>query len=402
MNPPTINTIILKVAAPCNLNCTYCYEYNRGDDSWKTKPGSIAPDRCTLVGQRIREYCLSVGVDEFGINLHGGEPMLLGPRRIGEAIDAIRKAAAPITVRFGMQTNGTLTSPEMVEVLSAKGVNVGVSLDGDEFSNRHRVDHKGRQTREATVKGAQLLNDAGVLAGLQAVIDLDSDPILVLDSLVRLRPGMLELSIPFGNHDNPPDAAANGTTLGQWLCNAFDHWVRTPALADLRIRFLQDALEAVLSENSRSDWFPGAPPGYLVVATDGAYEGLDTLKVAGDNGRVLNMNIADASISEAAAHPLIQMRSTSDQLCAECASCPIVKWCNGGYFPTRFGRGNGFLNPSVYCEDFKMLFEHIAEWALPQKNIPEEAAERISLRLRKLRAQEVLHGKSKEFVPSTV
>jgi uncharacterized protein len=288
----------------------------------------------------------------------------------------------------------------MVEILSAKGVNVGVSLDGDEFSNRHRVDHKGRQTREATVKGAQLLNNAGVLAGLQAVIDLDSDPALVLDSLVKLRPGMLELTIPFGNHDNPPDAGANGTSLGQWLCDAFDHWVKTPALAALRIRFLQDALEAVLAENSRSDWFPAAPPGYLVVATDGAYEGLDTLKVGGDNGRVLNMNIADASIAEAASHPLIQMRSTADQLCAECVACPIVQWCNGGYFPTRFGRGNGFLNPSVYCEDFKLLFGHIAEWVLSQKSLPEEAAKRISHRLQKLRAQEALGTQFKELVPS--
>jgi uncharacterized protein len=288
----------------------------------------------------------------------------------------------------------------MVAVLSAKGVNVGVSLDGDEFSNRHRVDHKGRQTREATVRGAQLLNDAGVLAGVQAVIDLDSDPVLVLESLVKLRPGMLELTIPFGNHDNPPDAAANGTSLGQWLCDAFDHWVTTPALVDLRIRFLQDALEAVLTEKSRSDWFPAAPPGYLVVATDGAYEGLDTLKVAGDNGRVLNMNIADASIAEAASHPLIQMRSTADQLCAECVACPIVQWCNGGYFPTRFGRGNGFLNPSVYCEDFKLLFGHIAEWVLSQKSLPEEVAKRISHRLQKLRAQEALGPQFKELVSS--
>lgn len=390
MNSPSINTIILKVAAPCNLNCSYCYEYNRGDESWKTKPGSIAPERCELLGQRIREYCFSIGAKEFGINLHGGEPMLLGPRRIGEAIDIIRAAAAPVTVRFGMQSNGTLTSPEMVEILSAKGVNVGVSLDGDEFSNRHRVDHKGRQTREATVRGARLLNDAGVLAGLQAVVDLDSDPVSVLDALVEIRPGMLELTIPFGNHDNPPEAAANGTTLGRWMCDAFDHWVTTPALGALRIRFLQDALEMVLSENSRSDWFPGAPPGYLVVATDGAYEGLDTLKVGGENGRVLNMNITDASISEAAAHPLIQMRSTSDQLCAECASCPIVKWCNGGYFPTRFGRGNGFFNPSVYCEDFKLLFAHIAEWVLSQKNLPDADAERIANRLRNLRNQGAL------------
>ena len=30
-----INEFIIKIASRCNLNCTYCYEYNQGDDSWK-------------------------------------------------------------------------------------------------------------------------------------------------------------------------------------------------------------------------------------------------------------------------------------------------------------------------------------------------------------------------------
>ena len=37
-NNHIIDTVILKVVAPCNLNCSYCYEYNMGDDSWKFKP----------------------------------------------------------------------------------------------------------------------------------------------------------------------------------------------------------------------------------------------------------------------------------------------------------------------------------------------------------------------------
>lgn len=123
-----INTIVLKVASPCNLNCSYCYEYNRGDTSWKLKPASLSVERCSLLGLRVREYCSSERLQEFGITLHGGEPMLVGPRRIAEAIDTIRSTAAPVQVRFGMQTNGTLTSPEMVDVLAARNVNVGVSL----------------------------------------------------------------------------------------------------------------------------------------------------------------------------------------------------------------------------------------------------------------------------------
>jgi sulfatase maturation enzyme AslB (radical SAM superfamily) len=381
MKAPSISTIILKVAAPCNLNCSYCYEYNRGDDSWKLKPGSISTERCELIGSRVRDYCLENGLKEFGINLHGGEPMLLGPRRIAEAIDVLRTSAAPVLLRFGMQSNATLASEEMVEVLRQRHVNVGVSLDGDEFSNRFRVDHKGRPTREATVNGIRLLRQAGIFAGLQAVIDLQSDPVSVINALAGLDAPMLELTIPFGNHDNPPQSHDSQQDLGDWLCKAFDHWVGTPSLARLRIRLLQDAVEAVLSEQPASEWFPSAPPGYLVVATDGAYEGLDTLKVVGSEGRVLHMNISEASISQALDHPSIQMRNGPQQLCDECRDCAIVRWCNGGYFPTRFGKGNGFKNPSVYCDDLKVFLSHVARWILSQRDTPDTIRQRINQRL---------------------
>ena len=33
--------------------------------------------------------------------------------------------------------------------------------------------------------------------------------------------------------------------------------------------------------------------------------------------------------------------------------------CGGGYFPHRYSKKNGFKNPSVYWEDYLMLFDHI-------------------------------------------
>ena len=386
MSKSPINTIILKVAAPCNLNCTYCYEYNRGDSSWKSKPPSVSLDLCAKLGERIRDYCSESGISRFGVNLHGGEPMLAGAKKVANIIDKIRESASPVKVRFGMQTNATLTSPEMVEVLASRGVNVGVSLDGDDFSNRYRVDHNGSASRDRTVAGISLLRSGGIFAGIQAVIDLDSEPERVLDSIVEFDPPMMELTIPFGNYDNPPQADPKRYSLGDWLVRAFDHWVSTPRLSRIRIRFLQDALESILTEKSTSDWFPSVPPGYLVVATDGSYEGLDTLKVVGADGRILNQNILDSSIAEALNHPSIIARSDSNQLCAECRSCSVVKWCNGGYYPTRFGRGREFDNPSVYCSDLKQFFSRNAEWLVTQVELPDDLRKKISKKLDNLTA----------------
>ena len=52
------NTLIVKFASPCNLNCTYCYEYNTGDDSWKKKPKFISAENAKILNNRLREYLI--------------------------------------------------------------------------------------------------------------------------------------------------------------------------------------------------------------------------------------------------------------------------------------------------------------------------------------------------------
>ena len=48
-----LDWIVLKIAQRCNLNCTYCYVYNRGDDSWRGRPPIISVDVIEAVGRRV-------------------------------------------------------------------------------------------------------------------------------------------------------------------------------------------------------------------------------------------------------------------------------------------------------------------------------------------------------------
>ena len=33
--------------------------------------------------------------------------------------------------------------------------------------------------------------------------------------------------------------------------------------------------------------------------------------------------------------------------------------CGGGYLPHRYGAGNGYRNPTIYCADYRKLIPHI-------------------------------------------
>ncbi|HEX3955518.1 MAG TPA: HEXXH motif-containing putative peptide modification protein, partial [Trebonia sp.] len=46
-------------------------------------------------------------------------------------------------------------------------------------------------------------------------------------------------------------------------------------------------------------------------------------------------------------------------LCPACRECPLVRACGGGLYPHRYRSANGFDNPSVYCDDLKILIPRV-------------------------------------------
>jgi len=330
-----------------------------------------------LLANRISEYSREVGITKFNISLHGGEPTLIGANNLREILQEIQENCTA-TVRFGMQSNGTLITDEMSDVLSKFSVRVAISLDGDTNHNRFRIDHHGKPTWSRAVEGLNKVKQAGLFSGIQVVIDQSSDPVEVLDALFALSPPEIELGQPFGTHDNPPVFQAGAMSLGDWLCRAFDHWTSSPLGAHTKVTILTDVLVSILTGKANSEWFSNKPAGYLIVSANGSYEGLDTLKVVGEDGRILGLNLASSKITDALEHKKIREREElSLARPTGCQKCPIIDWCNGGYYPTRHKKDTGFDNPSIYCADWKVLFNHVGDWVL--ENYPDHK-EMMSLR----------------------
>ena len=356
-----INTIILKVVAPCNLNCSYCYEYNMGDDSWKKKPKKISQLIVNEFCKRITEYIKENNLKKFQVNFHGGEPLMLSSKELEATLVTLKDNIKVDELIIGTQTNATLINDEKINILNNFNVNIGVSLDGDKDANKYRVDLQGKDTHERIIKGLDLIrNKAKIFSGILSVVNLNSDPVKVLKFLSSFSPPQIDFLPPFGNYSNPPFPEITQYKLGNWMIKIYDEWNSNILHSNIRIRYLEDAIYSVLKGESRSDWFGVKKPGYLVVATDGNYEGLDTLKVADDSARVTNLNIFENSLNEVLKTEALIMRSRNfDGIPDKCKNCEIVNYCNGGYFPTRYSEVNGYNNPSYYCQDLKDLFQHI-------------------------------------------
>jgi uncharacterized protein len=368
------NTCIVKVVSPCNLNCTYCYEYNRGDDTWKNRPVKISKEVVSNLAFRINEHADLHGLTSFFINAHGGEPFLLTAEGLDMFYSTLStKINSKIKINFGLQTNATLATDKIIDVLNQHKVSVGVSMDGYHEANEFRVNHKGLDSFESIHKGAKLISEkAKYFSGFLAVINVNSDPIKVLDYFKSFNPPTIDLLQPFGNWDNLPHNDTAGK-LGNWLSKAFHHYVGESGLEKIKVRILDDALKTVLGGKPSVDWFGNIEPDYFIVTTDGNYEGLDTLKVVGTIGRELGLSVFDTSIEKIRQSDFIAMRSLGmEQTSKKCQECQIFKWCGGGYFPTRFSKENNFKNPSVYCEDLKILFKNVGDWCIANTDVNKE------------------------------
>lgn len=362
-NKYLIDTVIIKVVAPCNLNCTYCYEYNMGDDSWKKKPKRISKGTLLIVRERIQKYINDNNLNSFAVTLHGGEPLMLSEIILEEYLSILSKINVK-KLQIGIQTNATLANLNKIKILNKYNVNIGVSIDGNENANKFRVDLKGKQAHKRIVEGVELIKKhAKYFSGFLSVVNLNAEPDEVLDFLAKFNPAQIDFLQPFANYSNPPIILDTKYNYGDWMVKAFSHWNKKKNLSKIRIRYFEDALFSILNNESRSDWFGIKPPGYIIISTDGSYEGLDTIKVASEEARITNKNAENSDIDDVAASDILKIRKTGlSQLPDDCKKCKIKKWCSGGYFPTRYSQEKGYNNKSYYCADLKIFFNYLNNW----------------------------------------
>lgn len=357
---------MLKVHSRCDLACDHCYIYEHADQSWLTRPHRIAAVTVRTAATRIAEHAATHHLPETHVVLHGGEPLLLGPRGLREALGILYEQIAPVTrLDLSIHTNGVLLDEEFCDVFNEYGVRVGVSLDGDHIANdRHRRFAGGRSSHAEVMRALRLLRTPEyrhLYAGILCTVDIANDAAMVYDALITEQPPRIDFLLPHATWDNPPPRPEGGVAApyALWLGLILDRWVAQGRPIPIR---LFESIEAAL--RGEPSWTEGVgldPVDLLVVETDGAWEQVDSLKTAYAGAAATNLDVFSHSVDEAARHPAVASRQQGvDVLCETCRRCPVVAACGGGLYPHRYRTGSGFENPSVYCDDLKELVGRVS------------------------------------------
>jgi len=363
--PHAFREFVLKINQRCNLACDYCYVYTMGDHSWREHPSVMSAEVLRTAAARIAEHAREHDLKTIRVILHGGEPLLTGGDRLGALIAELKSVVGTDRqLRIAVQTNGVLLDEAMLELFRAEGVQVGVSLDGVGADNdRHRRYADGRGSAAAVQRALGLLADERyrpIFAGILCTIDVTTDPVRAYEALLRYQPPLIDFLLPHANWTRPPARPISAAAAyGDWLVAVFDRWYDAPR-RETRIRILEEILSLVLGGASRSEQVGLSPVTVAVVESDGDIEQVDSLKSAHPGACATGLNVATDSFDRALRHPGIVARQLGvAALGAECAACPIHRWCGAGHYAHRYAAGKGFRNRSVYCDDLSRIITHV-------------------------------------------
>jgi len=362
---PAVDTILLKVASRCNINCSYCYVYHLGDANWARIDKRVSAKTMQAMVESLDEVA-NRQKQLFAVVLHGGEPLLLGPENLKMLFGLLREKL-PDRYPISIQTNGTLITREILDLCSHYRISMAVSIDGPENANdRARLDHKGLSTYTRAMKGIQLLQkhkDAEFLyAGLLAVIDPRNDPAEIYRFFKRLAPPSINFLYKDGNHSKlpPGETTLDSVEFGLWRIEILR--LSVPEQTPRPIRVLDDMLKLIRGGYATKEGNGLSDYGILIFDTDGSIAKNDTLKSAYEGAdrfanapKTGDVSVVDLLESE----EYREYHALQQPTARKCLSCQYLRICGGGMTTHRWSDRNGYDNPTVYCADQMRLIDEM-------------------------------------------
>src|SRR5215468_10480950 len=273
-----IAQLLIKVAARCNIDCSYCYWFR--DAAVYSKPKLMSEEVLQQLLRRIEEHLVKHSLAEFPLILHGGEPLLWGVEnfyRTSEACEAIA-ARTNCAIPIAVTTNGILIDEAWLDCFEARDIAVSISLDGPEhIHDIHRRTFQGTGTHAAVERAARMLASRDIGVSALAVCNPSYPPRQYVEFFAECGIANYDIMIPDATVDEKPPSIAS------FYNGLFELWLAANrATPTANIRIISDMITSLLGNNSPTEGVGYKPVELCTVMTDGSVEAHDVLRNAGD------------------------------------------------------------------------------------------------------------------------
>lgn len=361
-----------------------------GDESYKQQPKFMSLKTVKEMFIRINIHCNKYKLERFLVVFHGGEPLLCDIDFYKSFIKIEKETLSEhIKIDYAMQTNGVLLTPELAKELKSLDIQIGISLDGTEFSNnKNRVYHNGKGSYSEILRGFKIVKDTydEGYANCLCVINTDEQPEVVYNHFKNIGANTVHFLFQDSNYLNA--TVDTVPKVGDWLSEMYDLWYNDEDPNKPSLRPLTDLISLMFDFNRFSEIFGKGYNDVLVVETNGSIETVDTLKICGDSFTKTTFNVANNNFDDIYEHSDLAKRyyNAHHELSEKCKSCPIERICGGGFLGHRYSDKNQFDNPSVYCKEIVKIISHIQNKVID--NLPPDKVSQNNIE--KLNALEII------------
>jgi uncharacterized protein len=352
-------TVIVKVTNACDMKCRYCFI----EPSVYHK--TMRPETAERV---VHAFLDSEFFESVHFVWHGGEPLLRGRRFFERIFDEQRACDTRVRFSNSTQTNATHLDEDMLELLLANDVSIGLSLDGPARLNDVSRVARGTPRRPpgpahaTTVGAARRLRERGREAGAIVTVNRNNvgDPEGIYDEFRRERIHMKVNPLTRSGLADTPLGADLGVTAeeyGEFLVRLFDAWfddaervISIEPFAQHIARILgQEVAHSCFYTLSCHHFFLGvSPDGDLFPC--GMFQGEPSFRY----GNILEM--APERVAETVLFGDIEEREK--RVLEQCSKCAFYDLCYSGCMFHSLKDSRILAEKDYYCAGYKAYFEH--------------------------------------------
>lgn len=267
-----------------------------------------------------------------------------------------------ITIRFSIQTNGTLIDEEWAKFFKEEDFLVGLSIDGYRSNHdKYRLDASSNPTYDKVLKTKELFDRYDVQYNALCVVtkDIAYNPRKTYNTLKNLGFRYIQFiaCLDFIDKRGQLPWSLTPEVYGNFLCQVFDLYFEDYMKGDYHsVKLFDDYIHTLLKDNQSTCATCGKCGAYIVVEGDGTIYPCDFFCI--DKWKVGNINEMDIKeIYES--QKIEEFLYFGKEKPQACKSCTYSYLCNGGCKNDWVEANNRYSN--YYCLSFKMLFSHALE-----------------------------------------
>ncbi len=346
---------VFKLTESCNLACKYCYQEGKLDSGYFMDPATL---------RRALQEVASNTRGPIHLLWFGGEPTLYGLQRMGQVMELVGEIFGERPVYHGMQTNGTLITPQWAQFLASHKFAVTVSLDGPQYIHDSQRPHRpggakaGTGSYEETMRGIANLRAVGINPRVSAVLTPQAQerPEELVDWFESQGFREMDFVPSTRYHCGRYEVEVDGRQFKEFIMRVLERWLELKN-PNFKVRLLSETARKLAGKAPHYCKLEGKCAHFVGFGWNGdvypcdEFSGIEEFKLG---------NIHDSSLEELMTSPkATEIFRQWAAIPPACTSCKWFHFCRGGCAWERQLSGDPY-QPTVMCEAMQAILERLS------------------------------------------